>query len=908
MATQKAWDKYEAIILLEALLQVKEGKISKKEAIEMVSKKLRTKAIHEGLEIDGVFRNIAGITFQMQSMESAYLGYTIMKPATKLFASIVELKKDSPAEYYRMLKETEGLIEEANFVNDRTTESVISIIDARKDEFATWMLIRGMTEKTAMLYVSACGMAGKIAIDYAISEQEIWEITNPDLLKSILNALMENPVFIEKNAVRHNQFRASLIKYIQFSGDESFSLHRTSPNSERRIAVRRSRTTEFCQEKEMFADWMLEEGMAIRTASSYVSNLNLVGELANNYHLIEEDIWEIIDIERIKLLFNELLENQEFVEKNEVRHNQFRAALVKYIQYRGCKDFNQRGKRNKFANMAQEITTEDKFFRKEMPELYMRLHSMSRVYDNPNGLDIEQIRTMIGIAVEKSELRKILDSLSWVTKVSEDIYSFSKGAKPYVKQIDFDKETFVRILMMNFRNGMQFDSIDLENFRETYEIVEDKKLEFTDQELEICLRNCGVLYKGYLFPAEGIMNESTKEKLLEYIVKHFESGKKVLYYKAIFTDLSDTFAYCFNLTEPKMLKAYLEYVCAREGYFFSEEYLSTEVVGTINHAAEIEEFLLAAGKPLSYDEIYTGLSHISQDVIKYEIRINQNILLNEKERYYHYDLFEFSSEDADWITKFINDEIEDEGYCIWSRVYNRIVKEMPLFIEHNTYLSSLGIRNAVSKKLSGRFEFEGEVICRRGKALNMCAVYTLYGEHHAPFSDLDIYNFAKEVSGVTTPAYLDALAESTVRVSRTLFISKEQICFDIEAIDQALATYLTTGYMLIKDVDSFLVFPNVGYEWNVFLLESYLMYYSKEYALCNNGKSLNNVAGAMVKKGTGFDEFETVVADVLANGYVELNKNKALDYLAELNLLTRRSYTNIETALDKARQIRNKKG
>ena len=117
-----------------------------------------------------------------------------------------------------------------------------------------------------------------------------------------------------------------------------------------------------------------------------------------------------------------------------------------------------------------------------------------------------------------------------------------------------------------------------------------------------------------------------------------------------------------------------------------------------------------------------------------------------------------------------------------------------------------------------------------------------------------------------------------------------------------------TGYMLIKDVDSFLMFPNVGYEWNVFLLESYLLHYSKEYALCNNGQSLNNVAGALVKKGGNFDGFEDVCADVLANGYVELNKSAALNFLAEQNLLTRRSYTGIEMALQKAKQIRNKKG
>ena len=113
--------------------------------------------------------------------------------------------------------------------------------------------------------------------------------------------------------------------------------------------------------------------------------------------------------------------------------------------------------------------------------------------------------------------------------------------------------------------------------------------------------------------------------------------------------------------------------------------------------------------------------------------------------------------------------------------------------------------------------------------------------------------------------------------------------------------------MFIKDIDSFLVFPNVGYEWNEFLLESYLMYFSLKFALCNNGRSLNNVAGAVVRRGSGYDDFFDVCADALAKSGCILTKENALDYLGEVNLLTRRSYKKIDSVLVKAKQIRNRK-
>jgi hypothetical protein len=152
------------------------------------------------------------------------------------------------------------------------------------------------------------------------------------------------------------------------------------------------------------------------------------------------------------------------------------------------------------------------------------------------------------------------------------------------------------------------------------------------------------------------------------------------------------------------------------------------------------------------------------------------------------------------------------------------------------------------------------------------------------------------------------LAEESVRVSKSLFVAKDQIRFDVDAVDKALETYLTSGYILIKEVDSFLVFPNVGYEWNEYLLESFLLHYSKKYTLVNNGTSLNNVAGAIARKDGEFTLFVDVCAQALADSNVELKKTAALNYLAEVNLITRRSYKEIESAMAKARQIRNRKG
>lgn len=108
---QKPWDQYEAVVLLEGFLDILSNNFSRNEVIDRVSHDLRTMAINQGYEIDDIFRNKNGITFQMKSMESAYLGYTVVKPASRLFTETVALYRNSPSEYEKMRKEAREMIE-----------------------------------------------------------------------------------------------------------------------------------------------------------------------------------------------------------------------------------------------------------------------------------------------------------------------------------------------------------------------------------------------------------------------------------------------------------------------------------------------------------------------------------------------------------------------------------------------------------------------------------------------------------------------------------------------------------------------------------------------------------------------------------------------------------------------------
>lgn len=103
--SQKAWDEYESAFLLSYALKVIAGEIPKQEAVSTVSKKLRERAVAQGLVIDEIFRNENGISLQLGSMIDCYLGKDSWRTISKRFHETVELYKRDPDAIKRILQE-----------------------------------------------------------------------------------------------------------------------------------------------------------------------------------------------------------------------------------------------------------------------------------------------------------------------------------------------------------------------------------------------------------------------------------------------------------------------------------------------------------------------------------------------------------------------------------------------------------------------------------------------------------------------------------------------------------------------------------------------------------------------------------------------------------------------------------
>lgn len=130
---QPKWTKYEAAILLDAYIQSRTGEHPEGYYIQNVSNELRQMAINQRLEIDDAYRSVAGITFQMKSMASAYLGITLVKKASKLFSEVVEIFRSNPREWNTLLSNAKELATPSNSRSQvANTSPVVSELEDEK--------------------------------------------------------------------------------------------------------------------------------------------------------------------------------------------------------------------------------------------------------------------------------------------------------------------------------------------------------------------------------------------------------------------------------------------------------------------------------------------------------------------------------------------------------------------------------------------------------------------------------------------------------------------------------------------------------------------------------------------------------------------------------------------------------
>ena len=120
-----------------------------------------------------------------------------------------------------------------------------------------------------------------------------------------------------------------------------------------------------------------------------------------------------------------------------------------------------------------------------------------------------------------------------------------------------------------------------------------------------------------------------------------------------------------------------------------------------------------------------------------------------------------------------------------------------------------------------------------------------------------IFNFPenyiphREVVTVAFPV----IDRMTTRISADLFVKDELVKFNVAATDDAIENFAQGKIIPLRSVNDFTNFPPVeNYSWNLYLLESFLRKYSKNFVL-NFSYYNNSNIGAIYPASMNFADY-----------------------------------------------------
>ena len=99
------WDDYEIALMFEVYQKMADG-MTLNAAAQELSKRLRQKAVNQGIAIDGVFRNTNGMVFYLKRTEYLFTnGKSGLSGAQKNVVKMFELYQQNPLAYQQILME-----------------------------------------------------------------------------------------------------------------------------------------------------------------------------------------------------------------------------------------------------------------------------------------------------------------------------------------------------------------------------------------------------------------------------------------------------------------------------------------------------------------------------------------------------------------------------------------------------------------------------------------------------------------------------------------------------------------------------------------------------------------------------------------------------------------------------------
>lgn len=460
---------------------------------------------------------------------------------------------------------------------------------------------------------------------------------------------------------------------------------------------------------------------------------------------------------------------------------------------------------------------------------------------------------------------------------------------------------YKRVLVEKFDSGFRMgDFIHRNRFRHFYEELNGAPLNSSDMELDNILEMCGMVHDGRLYVIENLLDETTKVRLLESIEEQLNLHPR-LYLEILFERFADDFRGT-AIESMDILKTYLQALPDFNYYINKDRVFRDESFRHVGSPKdEVKRLLEEEHRPMNDDEIFKKLNWVPQEKIGVafmQCSVTQEILSNGDHSRFILETFDIAGDEIEWLSEWIKQELDNSDFIGSMDAVKALKSRYSDIVERNSGFRDIGIRNAIAVLLGDDFDFNGNLIVKKGKIISNEDLFKDFCESRDAFTVDDIDLLANSLG---VPALYDVIYGNSFRLNERDFVQSVPK-MDVDAIDDVIETFVRgKEYIPLKKIDFWGGFPIVSGNWNHFMLESFLWRCSKKFKLVHSNFSKTTFAGAIVRNDVAMD-FEDVLVHALSEE--NFDADRAKKFLKEEGYLAREKCSNIDSLLEKSQQLR----
>lgn len=790
MSIRIVWSEHEQAVLLQALIDVLNHKIEKKQAISKVSKRLRKEAELRGLEIDVKFRNDNGISLQMSCLEYAYTdGKSGLYVTCGWYFDIVNTYRNDQDKFCKLLKETR-IVSEASVKN--------------KSAFQEWLECT-MLNKDALDIIAELGAFEILFKKNGVISKRIFEIDDSNEISLLINNIKNN-----KGIRIHSRSR----RYLIISGLSEYKKFLEYKNHDRKTEGRNTYIN-----KSDFYLWLTEKkGLAATSGRSYASAINRCDSFCSEHNIGTGRIYGEESLDKLKRNIELLTLNVEFKMNNETQHNRLTAALSKYLEFLGVKE----------SGKTQNLKGEKDYLKEK---------------------------------ISQNEMNRIRETLK----------------------------------LSRFEYGFKDDGVEIYRFRASYEEINGMDCPLDDDILIDSIRKMGFEFDGKIY----LIADDSMKIIVDQINDYKNQGINIVYYESLY-DLKSYEYFDAKIVSADMLKSVVKYLMPQFRYKSNYFALSSE------HQTELElvrnDIIRVWGGNIlqTFDELSLKLPLIPMDKIKSTLAQQTAFVWNSTETYMQAKWFEADEEEIVRLVDYIDKQCEENGGVSLDEIpFDRL-------IETNPEISETALYTCFCKLVENRFERNARMLTRKGASKDTYTAVIEFCRKQDKCTYDRLEYIAKQVAGtIKRPDIIEAANAVMVRVDKNDFVADRFIRFDTDRIDTALDYIVTNDFIGMREITTFSMFPFCGYGWNLYLLESYCRRFSKKYKYETRRANSSN-SGAIVIKSCLLN-YHDIMTQAVARSGRELQQNEVFDFLTEAGYMERKKYSDIDSLINEAAQLRERR-